>query len=182
MSSIRSLRLCCHSSNRLRTPGSICKRPKESTIKSTRNGCHWRRSVTARTNYRWQQPRDGPKRCSVFYMFPIFRRAERKGGGETEMGVPATWQATQRHHPRVSGRFCAKHNGQTTVDMRTLESRSKRENATHRLFATGRQSLAPRLGNGHSVQGDPVGKYRRRTIGKKSRLLATGTVRQSVSH
>lgn len=108
MSSIRSLRLCCHSSNRLRTPGSICKRPKESTIKSTRKGCPWRRSVTARTNYRWKHQRWAEALFRFLYvsdMFPSCRTKRRRWNRNGRPGYLASYAKTS---PKSVGKILCK--------------------------------------------------------------------------
>lgn len=53
MSFIRSSRRFCRLSNRSRIHGSISKPQSENTTKSMRNECHWRRNVTARRSYRF---------------------------------------------------------------------------------------------------------------------------------
>ena len=54
MSSIHLSKPSCRTSNPSAIRGSICKRPKESTTRNMRRKCPWRRSVTARRNYRYE--------------------------------------------------------------------------------------------------------------------------------
>lgn len=77
--------------------------------------------------------------------------AERKAGGETEVGVPAAWQTAQRHHAGVSRRLCAGDHRETTGGcyLRALQSRPEGQDAPDRLSTAGGQSVATGSGHGH---------------------------------
>lgn len=68
------------------------------------------------------------------------RTAKWETRSQTEMGLKIVGQAEKGHHARMSRGFCAEHNWQTTIDMRPLESRSKRQNEADWLSAASWQS------------------------------------------
>lgn len=58
------------------------------------------------------------------------------------MGFTTTGKVAQRHNSRVPWGFRSEHYGKTTIDMRSLQPRSKRKDATNRLLTASRQGLS----------------------------------------